>query len=510
MKSNEIKLGFTWMLSFALIFMLILSSCAKPDGSKAITDNSIEDPTEEKTGNKVDSLLDILKKEPIVFAGEYIIPYSKNKRYWEYKGKPVLLLGGSKNDDLFLDEGLEDHLDDMVSVGANYIRNVMTGAAKNAYPFLRLEDGLYDLNEWNPEYWDRFEQLIKLCDERDIIVQIEIWDRFDYSAEAWLESPWHPKNNINYTLSETGLNNEYSEYPWRDKQPFFHTISGLPLYNKKLDIIKKYQELYVYKLLSHSLKYGNVLYVIDNETTTPLIWGSYWINLIRERAKGVPVYVTEMLDSFVKPEKCEPCKKIVSTPEEFKFIDISQVNRNFDQKHWDRLRWIVNLCEKYTPRPLNNTKIYGGLGKSWGSGTNADGIERFCRDIMGGCASVRHHRPDHGNGLNEKSKASIKAIRKIETIVQFWDMSPKMELLGSRDEDEAYLTAKVGETYVIYFTEGGDVTLDLSSCNADFKISWIDVSTGEWGDKTDIQGGTVVSITAPGDQGWFAVINKQQ
>ena len=29
---------------------------------------------------------------------DYIKPFADNKKYWEYKGEPVLLLGGTKND----------------------------------------------------------------------------------------------------------------------------------------------------------------------------------------------------------------------------------------------------------------------------------------------------------------------------------------------------------------------------------------------------------------------------
>ena len=30
-----------------------------------------------------------------------IRPYAKNPRYWQYNGKPVMLLGGSNDDNLF-------------------------------------------------------------------------------------------------------------------------------------------------------------------------------------------------------------------------------------------------------------------------------------------------------------------------------------------------------------------------------------------------------------------------
>ena len=36
--------------------------------------------------------------------------YDKNPRYWQYMGQPVLLLGGSKTDHIFLAEGLKELL----------------------------------------------------------------------------------------------------------------------------------------------------------------------------------------------------------------------------------------------------------------------------------------------------------------------------------------------------------------------------------------------------------------
>ena len=42
----------------------------------------------------------------------------------------------------------------------------------------------YDMNGWNTEYWGRFKKLLNAADERDIIVQIEVWDRFDFSRDS--------------------------------------------------------------------------------------------------------------------------------------------------------------------------------------------------------------------------------------------------------------------------------------------------------------------------------------
>ena len=112
-----------------------------------------------------------------------IKPYAKNPRYWQYKGQPVLLLGGSKTDHIFLLDDLKTHLDEMQAVGANYVRNTMSQReGKDLKPHKLLPDGKFDLDQWNQEYWKRFQNMLKWTAEREIIVQIEVWDRFDYST----------------------------------------------------------------------------------------------------------------------------------------------------------------------------------------------------------------------------------------------------------------------------------------------------------------------------------------
>jgi len=219
--------------------------------------------------------------------------------------------------------------------------------------------------------------------------------------------------------------------------------------------------------------------------------------------------LTDMFDQFFKPQSCPSCISVLENAEIYSFIDVSQINsRNFNQDHWDTLQWILTERDKHPLRPVNNTKIYGGENSSWGSGSNEDGVERFCRNVMGGSSSVRHHRPDHGNGLNEKAQASIKAVRKVETLVKLWEVSPRMDLLSDREENEAYLTADEGEKYILYFTHGGAVDLDLGSHDHSFTLKWVSVDSGEWGEETTLTGGSKLTVTAPDQGGWFAVLAK--
>jgi hypothetical protein len=448
--------------------------------------------------------------ENISSENSYIKPYTENPRYWQYKGEPVLLLGGTDDDNLFQMVELEQHLNELKKAGGNYIRNTMSFRdSGNVSPFLKLDNGKYDLDSWSDKFWDRFETLLKLTHERDIIVQIEVWDRFDYSQQFWEQNPFNPVNNINYTLSDSIFEEHYPRHPSSDVQPFFHAIPNMPLFNQRLDRIRNLQEKYIDKMLSYSLKYGNVLYCMNNETTSPVEWGNYWIDYIRSKAKeeGTEVYLTDMYDHFFRISSCAKCQELIAKPEYYTFIDVSQINsRNFGQTHWDTLQAIMSMRNQYALRPVNNTKIYGGNNTGWGSGSNADGVERFGRNVIGGCASVRHHRPPTGNGLNEKAKGIIKATRKVEELVRFWEVEPQMHLLTDKDPNEAYLTCKEGEKYIIYFPRGGNVKLDLTKQDRKFSGRWISIATGEWGDKFSAEGGGFHEISAPDTTGWYVVI----
>lgn len=151
-----------------------------------------------------------------------IRPYAANPRYWQYRGQPVLLVGGSQDDNLFQLPDLEAHLDAMRAAGANYIRNTMSDRPDKGfevYPFFRGDNGKYDLTRWNPEYWQRFANLLRWTFERGIIVQIEVWDRFDYSQANWTKHPYNPANNVNYSHEESGLGAAYPDHPGANKQP---------------------------------------------------------------------------------------------------------------------------------------------------------------------------------------------------------------------------------------------------------------------------------------------------
>jgi hypothetical protein len=229
-------------------------------------------------------------------AGASIEIYKQNPAYWQYKGEPALLIGGTKDDNLFQIPDLKEHLDLLKTVGGNYVRNTMSSRDEgNVWQFKKV-NRKYDLDQWNEEYWRRFEKFLKLTNERDIIVQIELWATFDYYRDNWAVNPFNPKNNINYTAEQTGLPEQVNTHPTRTENNFFWSVPA----ERNQKIVLKYQRRFVDKILSYSLRFGNVLYCMDNETSVTPQWGKYWSEYIKARAKtaGVAVHTTEMWDKW--------------------------------------------------------------------------------------------------------------------------------------------------------------------------------------------------------------------
>ena len=341
---------------------------------QATTQPSAENPGQAAyvaTVNQASRSLDIVLNSAAVSQAfgddknaDRIKPYAKNPRYWQYRGEPVMLLGGSKTDHLFLADGLKAHLDEIQAVGANYVRNTMSQReGKELKPQKLLSDGKFDLDQWNNEYWQSFQNMLKWTAERDIIVQIEVWDRFDYAdwdngLKKWQNSPWNPKNNTNYSYAQSGFAEQYHQgHLYKDEHPFFHTIEGTSHYNSRYDLIRKYQEAFVDKMLSYSLPYGHVLYCMNNETSSEAGWGKHWIRFIQAKAEemGVTVCTTDMFDDAFQAEEAKSTAIIFNDAEHYMFADISQVNsRNYDQTHWERLQWLLSQVKTH-PRPSNHT-----------------------------------------------------------------------------------------------------------------------------------------------------------
>lgn len=468
------------------------------------------------------SLLSIMRKLFLVLAlftvnasvsatiWQPLQPSPENPFYWEYKGETVIFFGASDDDNIFQFEETEliNQLDRLVAAGGNQLRNVMSSRDEgNLQPFKQLASGLYDLNQWNSIYWDKLDKLLRMAQQRRILVQIEIWDRFDYHDTFWLKSAFNPNNNINYTVSNSSLEAQYPVPGYTELNPFLKTVPGL----ENNAVVLTYQRAFVKKVVSTAAPYGNVLFCVSNETRLPKDWSYYWADFIADEAEklGRDFPITEMLDSHDVTQAIH-MRTVEDSSGRFSYVDISQNSWKRGDENWANAQSIRSRLSD-TPKPINSTKIYG---KQFGVGINSitddDAVHNFWRNLLGGFATSRFHRPpSHGMGLSEKSIVQLKAARAWVNQFDLLNARPDSnhDLMEDRDADEAYLSYVPSKEWTLFFPDGGSVTL-LTNIPGAKRIRWVNLETGEWTPSSQIaeKNETDVTITTPGSGPWLAVV----
>ncbi len=388
-----------------------------------------------------------------------IRPYEANPHYWQHKGEPILLLGGSWQDNLFNHPvGLQEHLDLLIAVGGNYLRNVMSHRnADNLFAYAQDDNGLFDLDRFNDAYWQRFAHFLQLTHERDIIVQLEIWATWDFYVDhqtqgGWSKQPFNPANNVTYTAEESGLPTEisFSAGPHPTAHPFFHSVPAL----NNNELVIEYQTAFVDKLLSYTLEYSHVLYCMNNETGEPTEWSDFWARYVRERAAeaGKHVETAEMRrnENITAPDH----RHMIDAPELYTFLDISQNNALRGLTHRVRIQQVRALLGDH-PRPMNNTKIY-----TFDHDANV-AIRRWWQNVLGGCASVRFHRPhplegvdDHekhthvGLGLSPLAQEQIRSTRVLMNAIGWPYIEPDLGFVSLAEESPHAVSTE--KTHIVY------------------------------------------------------------
>lgn len=442
----------------------------------------------------------------------------ENPWYFQYKGEPVLLLGATDYHNLFQRPYLAEHLDLMQSYGGNYVRNTMasreiTNGHRDLWPYRTVETtddpliNVYDLDRWNNEYWRRFSHMLEETHKRGIIVEIELWERHDTyrtrDQAGWLRHPYNPDNNINFTPEESGLPSGEWHDPWNHRgHPFFNSVPGLQ--NNR--VVLRYQKAFIDKLLSHTVDYDHILYNMNNETLEPPEFGEYWAGYVLDWAdrNNKHIEITDMQDNHDITE--EPVRRVMES-DIFTFVDISQNNFQKGDLHWQRIGFIRDFL-KDDPMPVTNVKIYGvdnapPPADFWGDTDEA--VQRFWRNIFGGCAAARFHRPPWGIGLNEIAANNLQSLRMITDSMDFFNYVPSNHLLDYREENEAYCMANPGNEYVVYFPARGSVFLDASP--GEYEMLWLRTHNSMWQEPYSLE--LPGTVETPDDDHWAVLIRKR-
>ncbi|MHC4404923.1 MAG: hypothetical protein ACYTG0_35195 [Planctomycetota bacterium] len=481
-------------------------------------------------------------------AAGQIRPYSENPSYWQYRGKPMLLFGGSDRDNVFQWAGegtrLTDHLDLLAKCGGNYIRCTMSSREytpqgyrwdRLPYPFAKSGDK-YDLRQWNGVYWQKLRTFLAETRKRGIIVQLEFWDRWNESGDSrsarfgWYDSPWNPNNNVTYDWSDSPLLKP-------GKTDFYNALHYAAV--KKDPVLLPLQQRFVEKVIDEVIDNGHdhVLFQVDNESgigDKTLEPDPYWARFAREYAssKGVddifvcssrrfhrpaPYHATSLQD-WDNPEVRVP----LINPA-FNFNDISQNNGTSGQQHYDNILWYRSKVREHGVRPINHVKCYHF---NWPVGSNfnrdrtapsdAEAGAKFWRAVFAGAASIRFHRytPTRPGGLREgfglapEGQRHLQSMRDFVAAVHLFTMEPHNNLLLDRTDNEAYCLAEPGRQYAVFFTGDGDhsVRIRLFKTERFLELRWLDVATSRWKHQATLAQRGEHKLKAPRTGHWVAVL----
>jgi hypothetical protein len=198
-----------------------------------------------------------------VLAAQPLRLHPANPHYFEYHGKPVLLVTSGEHYGAVLNRDFDyrRYLDTLAKDGLNLTRlftgtyhevpGTSFGIPRNTLaprpeaflaPWARAADGKFDLNRWDQAYFDRLIAFVSEAEKRGIIVEVTLFSAH-YQEQHWKLSPLNSANNVNAT----------DAIDWHN----LHTL-------KNGNILPR-QEAVVRKIVHELSRFDNVYFEIQNE-----------------------------------------------------------------------------------------------------------------------------------------------------------------------------------------------------------------------------------------------------
>ena len=79
------------------------------------------------------------------------------------------------------------------------------------------------------------------------------------------------------------------------------------------------------------------------------------------------------------------------------------------------------------------------------------------------------------------------------------------------EANDVWCLAEPQQTYAVATMQGGSFELDLSAAPGDYRMQWINGTSGEVtaGKPQSVAGGHIITVTAPSDEPWLMLLIKQ-
>jgi len=319
----------------------------------------------------------------------------------------------------------------------------------------------FDLQQFNPVYFDRLEQRVKLAFDSGIYVSIMLFEGWglQFSPRAFESHPFHPDNNIN------GINGDSN-----------NDGSGVEIHTMENREITAIQESYIEKVIDLVNEFDNVLYEISNENHPPSTeWQYHMISFIKDYekklAKQHPVGMTFQY-------KGGSNDILLNSPADW-------ISPNHEGGYRDN-----------PPPSVGSKVIVTDTDHLWGIGGNQSwvwrsflrGLNPIFMDIYESKVLARELEPGWVEPIRKSMGYTLMFANRMDLI----SMIPEPNLASS-----AYCLANRGEEYLVYLPESREVVIDLQDAPGLFEVEWFNPEKGEFIESGSINGGSKLSFTSP-------------
>jgi len=411
--------------------------------------------------------------------------HPSNPRYFTDDSGRAILLTGSHTWNNLVDMGptdpperfdYETHLKWLAAYPHNFFRlwtwelvrwdtgaNGESGARMHSvtpHPWPRTGPGLaldgkpkFDLEQFDPDYFQRLRQRVKLAQEQGIYVAVMLFEGWglQFVKQGWNSHPFHRQNNSN------GINGDQNG-----------DGLGVEIHELLDPQITSLQEAYVRQVIDTVNEFDNVLYEISNENhpaSTP--WQYHLIRFVKDYEKTKP--------------KQHP------------------VGMTFQYKGGNNQTLFDSPADWVSPNPEGGYRdnppaadgrmvVITDTDHLWGIGGNAGwmwksffrGLNPIFMDCYDGKVLVKNFDLEWAEPMRRSMGHALNLSQRVDLA----SMRPRPDLASSK-----YCLADAGREYLVYIPEAKEVTLDLSGPAASYEVEWFNPVTGKMQTKEPVRGG---------------------
>lgn len=343
-------------------------------------------------------------------------------------------------------------------------------------PFLREGPGLandrrlkYNLDKFNPAFFDRLVQFCKAADQRGITLQLITMDAWMLKKEhLWPLHAFNRNNNVNKVDGDPNNTGRGID----GKRGF--CSMGNP---KALE----YQKAYIRKVVETVNSFDNVYFEIANENFYSEEWELTLCDFIKEIELNMP-------------------KQHMT------------IRRDFPSHHyvvqtWDPLTIHNGIIKK---RSLNVPLLFD---TDWEINENGDEVRKAAWSAVasGGHFSYMDDAMQFRTDTADTENKRAVLHHQIDYLIKFmgkrkpWKMAPNESIVKS---GFSFIMANNNELFA-YLPSGGEVILDLSAMQGKILAKWYNPLSGKFGKKFSIKDEPATTFIAPDTNDWVLLLKSK-